>query len=245
MTDRMEVRTNVRPAAPDAQCERPRERRRQQLLESNRQEILAAARQLVLEQGTETFSLREVARRADYSPAALYRYFDSKEALLGEIAMMAIRMLGSYLSAVPTDLDPRERLLELGRAYLRFARENPEHLTLVFNRMIVPETDWHAYAKEAWPFTIVIDAVRDGVASGIFSLPRGRKPEDVALGVWSLLHGFATLRQAHLANIEDDLERYVQLAAEALLDAIATDGTTASAHCEPAKTSANKKRRPK
>jgi len=197
--------------------------RRQRMHDANREEILDAARSLVLEQGMQGFSLREVARRADYSPAALYRYFDSKEALLSEIAMMAIQMLGSCMSAVPAKLPPRERLVQLGDAYLRFARENPEQFTLVFNKMILPETSWRAYANVAWPFTLVIDAVRDGVTQGAFVLPRSLKPEDIAFGVWSLVHGAATLLQAHLASIEDDLTRYVRIACQAQLDAIAVN----------------------
>lgn len=196
------------------------ERRREARLERNRDEILAAARQLVLEKGTETFSLREVARRADYSPAALYRYFDNKDALLGEIATMAIKTLGSYLTQVPTDLPPKERLVQLGLAYLRFAKENPEQLTLVFNKMSIPVTSWRMYAEHAWPFTIVVDAVRDGVSQGVFSLPKNIEPEDAALGFWSLVHGAATLLQAHLSTIEDDLVRYIQVACEAQADAL-------------------------
>jgi AcrR family transcriptional regulator len=213
----------TRRAASQDPDTRPRERRRRELLERNRQEILDVARALVLEGGMEAMSLREVARRADYSPGALYRYFPNKEALLQEIAMIAIKRLGAYLTAVPADLHPRERLIELGLAYMRFAEDNPEQLAVVFNRMVVPETDWRSYAKEAWPFTLVVGAVDDGVVEGAFRLPRGLEPEDFALGVWSTVHGFATLRQAHLKNIRDDLIPYIQALLETTCDAIATD----------------------
>lgn len=209
-------------ASPQPEA-RPRERRHRELLERNRQEILDVARALVLERGMEAMSLREVARRADYSPGALYRYFPNKEALLQEIAMIAIKRLGAYLMAVSCDLPARERCIELGLAYMRFAEENPEQLAVAFNRMIVPETSWRSYAKKAWPFTLVVEAVADGVAEGAFTLPRGLEPEDFALGIWSTVHGFATLRQAHLKNIRDDVIPYIQALLETVCDAIATD----------------------
>jgi AcrR family transcriptional regulator len=46
--------------------------------ERNRAAILEGARQLIIERGPENLSLREVAARAEYSPAGLYRYFKDK-----------------------------------------------------------------------------------------------------------------------------------------------------------------------
>ena len=44
-----------------------------------REEILAAAREVLLERGAADLSLREIARRAGFSPGALYKYFDNKD----------------------------------------------------------------------------------------------------------------------------------------------------------------------
>ena len=44
-----------------------------------RDQILRAARELLLENGHDNFSLRGIARRVQYSPAALYEYFDNKD----------------------------------------------------------------------------------------------------------------------------------------------------------------------
>lgn len=48
-------------------------------------ELLAAARELVLEQGPEAVSVAEVARRVGLSRPALYEYFSSREELLAAI----------------------------------------------------------------------------------------------------------------------------------------------------------------
>ena len=56
----------------------PRQRRKKK----NEESILDAATQQLYEKGIENISIREIAKEADYSPAALYKYFYSKEAII-------------------------------------------------------------------------------------------------------------------------------------------------------------------
>ena len=73
---------------------------------ATRAEILAAARELLLEVGPEGLSLRQVARRADFSPAALYTYFPSKDSLVASLFEESFERLYDYLRRVPADLPP-------------------------------------------------------------------------------------------------------------------------------------------
>ena len=50
-----------------------------------RSRIIDAARTLVVENGFEHLSLRGIARRVGYSPAALYEYYDSKDSILEDL----------------------------------------------------------------------------------------------------------------------------------------------------------------
>ncbi len=61
--------------------------------------ILDAARALILEQGPEQLSLRAVARRSAYSPAALYEYFDGKDALIAAVADESLTWLKGMLES--------------------------------------------------------------------------------------------------------------------------------------------------
>src|SRR3712207_5252969 len=93
---------------------------RQQKHDDPREAILAAARALILEKGPEQLSLREVARRSAYSPAALYEYFDGKDALIQAVADESLAQLAASLRRIPTDLPARDRMVELGLAYVQF-----------------------------------------------------------------------------------------------------------------------------
>ena len=78
---------------------------------ATRAEILAAARELLLEVGPEGLSLRQVARRADFSPAALYTYFSNKDSLIASLFAESFEHLDAYLRRVPGDLSPDRRVV--------------------------------------------------------------------------------------------------------------------------------------
>src|SRR5271168_1228925 len=59
--------------------------RRQRRRERSRDEILAAARRVLLREGVAATTLELVASEAGLSKAGLYYYFDSKDALLFEL----------------------------------------------------------------------------------------------------------------------------------------------------------------
>ena len=118
---------------------------------ATRAEILAAARELLLEVGPEGLSLRQVARRADFSPAALYTYFPSKDALVVSLFEESFERLYDYLRRVPGDLPPDRRVIELGLAYMEFARDNPMDLRcmMLATSLDLPPSDGTALGLEA------------------------------------------------------------------------------------------------
>jgi AcrR family transcriptional regulator len=75
--------------APQRWRRERREREREELTEC----ILAAARDIAVQEGWQAVTIRKVADYVDYSPAALYEYFDSKEAILIELKRRAFKML--------------------------------------------------------------------------------------------------------------------------------------------------------
>ena len=167
--------------------------------------ILDSARAHLLEVGPDEFSLREVARRAEYSPAAIYNHFEDREALINTLAMESVQVLGEYMGRVPQELAPKERLIALGTSYLCFAEERPEQYQLVFDLLESPITAWSQYAELAYPFTMLVQAVEDGLRSGQFIDQDAIGAANIAYGLWSMAHGMVMLSYHHLAHIEDDL----------------------------------------
>jgi AcrR family transcriptional regulator len=166
--------------------------------------ILLAAREAILEHGPERFSLRDVARRSGYSPAGLYEYFSGKDDLVAAVAEESMGQLHAALVRAERDTQPPERLVALGLAYVRFARENPQHFLLVFARLPSQRSSLAASPSAQSPYRVVLQAVQDGIDAGDFVTRPGFGVEEMAYGLWVTAHGMAMLQQTHLRQFEAD-----------------------------------------
>lgn len=131
--------------------ETPRSRRRAATLAR----ILDAAVELITVEGFTACTLQRVARAADYTPAALYRYFPDKEALIGAVTVRIISDLTEALRAeagqVPDDAPraPLARLLAVLAAYRRFAAELPHRFAALTLMMAHPTSLFGSPARAA------------------------------------------------------------------------------------------------
>jgi len=101
--------------------------------QEKRELILEAARAVFETEGLEGASLRAIAARAGYTPAALYFHFDSKEAVYAEVLHRSLARLGTRVAeAVLTETEPTARLRTAAMAFFGFYAENPRDLDLGF-----------------------------------------------------------------------------------------------------------------
>src|SRR5690348_2216152 len=80
--------------------------------EAVRRAILDAARELFVTEGFQHVSIRKIAERIEYSPAAIYSYFPSKDDIFFALAEEGFRLLGSPAGRAEQlkHLAPLERL---------------------------------------------------------------------------------------------------------------------------------------
>lgn len=89
---------NSRTVDPEA-ANRARNERRTRKQERSREDILAAARRLMLKGGIPALTLEAVARECGLSKASLYYYFPSKDALLFDLVFGIQRRYAEHVSA--------------------------------------------------------------------------------------------------------------------------------------------------
>lgn len=176
-------------------------------MSDTRQRLLDEARDLYLQGGLAGFSLREVARRAGVSAAAVYRHYDGKEALLREVCGEGFRVFSSYLLkslAAPT---AKTRLHTAAEQYMRFALEEPHHYRFIFMGaaedigQLGPELPLDQHEPT---FQFLIDRVRECMQAKV--LARGDAAL-VATQIWAHVHGLVSLRlSGHLKRISSDAE---------------------------------------
>jgi AcrR family transcriptional regulator len=103
------------------------------------QAILTAARDLFITDGYRNVSMRKIADRIEYSPAAIYSYFPSKDDIFFALAEEGFRLLAQHLQgAIDEVSDPLERLRRGLWAFYEFSKTNPEYFELMFIDRSVP-----------------------------------------------------------------------------------------------------------
>lgn len=130
-------------------------------------------------------SLRELAREVGVSPAAVYRHFPNKDALLAALAAEGLAMLGhAQRTAYDAAGGGGPGFAETGRAYIRFALAHPALFRLIYAHGDPAnfKSDQPDPASELLHETTVALTGSDGPAA-----------ERLALQAWAIAHGVAML----------------------------------------------------
>jgi AcrR family transcriptional regulator len=158
-----------------------------------RQALVAAALRALTHQGAADLSLRAIGRELGVSPRAPYQHFENKEALL---AAVAIEGFATFAAVVARHLaaagpDPLARLRAVSESYVLFAVEQPA----AFRVMYAPYATVNESApdllrarRDAHQSSMAI--IADGQAAGLL---RAGDPMEIALVLWSSMHGLAAL----------------------------------------------------
>jgi AcrR family transcriptional regulator len=123
--------------------------------EAVRRAILDAARELFVREGYNNVSIRKIAERIEYSPAAIYSYFPSKDDIFFELAEEGFRLLGDPPPADRPDfaaLAPLDRIRAVFWRLYEFSRDQPQYFALMFVDRDVPritrEYDRFAFVRD-------------------------------------------------------------------------------------------------
>jgi len=182
----------------------PRERRQQR----TRDAILQTAVKMIREKGADNLSLRAIAREIDYSPAGLYEYFSNKDAIIDAVCMRGNEYLARYLNAVDENTAIEEYLVELGLAYVSFAKDNPEMFTLMFSHLNGPvEQITVDDLSDDDAFAILARAVQKAVESGKIHSADEFDLMELSYSLWAVVHGMATLQVTYLGDFPVDFKR--------------------------------------
>lgn len=180
----------------------------------------------ILDEGHEPseISIRGVTRRAGVSPTAFYLHFDDRDQLIRALVERGFTDFREWIEAgAEQGSNPQQRLVKAGAAYLAFSRERPERYRLIFDASldaegIVDESEERPEVADA-AFDDLLELITDYTGGG----PAPEDVETLAMGIWSGLHGYATLCHArpNMSVLADGQalsdEKYVALLAGAWL----------------------------
>jgi AcrR family transcriptional regulator len=158
-----------------------------------REALIQAALELISNKGPAGFTFAEAARYAGVSPAAPYRHYRDRDALMADVARRGFEQFAAALTKAwdegrPTPSAAFERL---GRAYLDFARREPAYFSAMFESGL----DLKSFPAVQEAADSAFAVLRGACEVLVSTLPPARRPPALmmALHAWSLAHGIASL----------------------------------------------------
>ena len=165
-----------------------------------RDKILDAARELFITHGYEGVSMRKVAEKIEYSPTAIYLHFADKEDLFHQLCQEDFARLASVFQRSAMPGDPIERIRQIGRVYVQFGLQFPNHYKLMFMTPHPegefdeadheirgnPESDAYALLRFTVQEAIAAEQFRENVAN----------PDLISQTLWAAVHGVISLQIA-------------------------------------------------
>lgn len=186
--------------------------------------LRAAAVDVISSEGLNGFSLREVARRAGVSHAAPGYHFGDVRGLLTAVAIEGFETLHDELVRAGSGIDdPIERLVAIGRGYVRVATEHRAHLEVMFREDVIAADDLRL-AEVGLAAYGVLEATVAAVAERYNPTLR---IQDAARLCWSAMQGLVELQGKFAvldglaaeasSSLDDHVERFTTLIVNGLL----------------------------
>ena len=158
-----------------------------------REALIRAALELIAQKGPAGFTFADAARWAGVSPAAPYRHFRDRDALLADVARRGFELFEAALAHSWNEgrPEPYRAFENLGRAYLAFARNEPAHYSAMFEAGVSLDEDPGLHEAAGRAFEVLR---RASEALAALAPPEKRPPAlMMSLHIWALSHGIASL----------------------------------------------------
>ena len=178
----------------------------------NKEKILNAASDLLIEKGLQGLSVREISRNAGLSTIAIYSHFEGKQGLLDALYIEGFNQVQFRTEAAGDIRDPIEGSLAAGREYLNIAKEYEGHYRLIFGET---GTNYQPSPKAVKASEQAFEALVNQISK---LLPKGTKPvlqQKYAMRVWALLHGYVSLKH-HIIGVTMDANLWERITMESL-----------------------------
>jgi AcrR family transcriptional regulator len=153
--------------------------------------ILDAARALFVAEGFGNVSVRKIGETIEYSPSAIYSYFENRDEIFLALAEEGFRMLATMLETRHTE-DPLNDLRQSYWSYYEFSKRHPEYFALIFLERTLPTV------RDTSRFMFLKDlkqqndrALERCVKEGIF--PTSTDTERSGQVLWASIHGPAVI----------------------------------------------------
>ena len=193
--------------------------------EATSRAILDAARELFVSEGYQNVSIRKIAERIEYSPAAIYSYFPSKDDIFLALAEEGFRILFESAECARQEHSHSAAIDCLRSAFLNvyhFSKAHPEYHALMFVDRSVPRIsqDWQRFGFVREMRAQLTELIRQAIADGEF--PPDCHPEVVFRVLMVATQGVSVMRICDRLLPGEDADALARTTIDAVLTGLRT-----------------------
>ena len=197
--------------------------------EATSRAILDAARELFVAEGYGYVSIRKIAEKIEYSPAAIYSYFPSKDDIFLALAEEGFHMLQGAAECVrqtAAEAAPVDRIRSAFLNLYEFSKAHPEYHRLMFLERSVPKIsqDWQRFGFVRDMRRQLTDLIQQAIDGGSF--PAESNPEVIFRALMVATQGIASMRICDRLVPGEDADGLARVT----IDAVLTGFRTGFAH---------------
>ncbi len=168
--------------------------------------ILDAARDLFVAEGYPNVSIRKIAERIEYSPAAIYSYFASKDDIFLALADEGFHRLDAKVKAAMRHADPLEDVRACWWAFYEFSKEQSEFFELMFVDRSVPQVteQWEGFEFLQQLMDNGVSCIQKAIDAG--ALPASLNAQVAMHVLWAALIGPSVVGIRHRQASREDYD---------------------------------------
>lgn len=187
-------------------------RRKKEPKAVHRHNIASAAQELFEKKGIEAATMDEIAKKAGYSKATLYVYFQNKEEIVGVLVLESMKKLYDYIAAAIEEKESAKvRYYLICEALVRYQEEYPFYFKTVLEGINIDFEHSKCLPEEEETFRIGEEInlllkhfIEEGIAAGEF-----REETDsttTIFSLWGMLSGLIQLAVNKEAYVTQEMK---------------------------------------
>jgi AcrR family transcriptional regulator len=194
--------------------------------------ILSAARDLFVAEGYQSVSIRKIAERIEYSPAAIYSYFASKDDIFLTLAEEGFHRLDAKVRGAMKTGTPLEDVRGCWWAFYEFSQDEPAYFELMFVDRSVPRItqQWEGFEFLQGMLANAVDAIQKAIDAGAF--PKTLSPNVAMHMLWAALIGPAVVGIRHRLQSGEDYDALARDVLNATIAGLQAGVTTTFVSCK-------------
>lgn len=167
-------------------------------------QLIDQAKKMLEEVGPDRLSIRAISEQLGVSATAVYYHFANKDELISHLAADGFMALENALVQSQIDVEVRNKMRAMSKAYMLFAFDHPAMYQLMFGSQLAhSEMNSKLFIARKQAYAVVEQCVAEVLGQDVQS----KEVRSAALAAWSFAHGLASLSIHKVFQLPEQLSK--------------------------------------